>query len=39
MGYVRAVVLDDGSVAAAYYMNDRPDGDGERFIEALIWQP
>ena len=20
-----------------YYINDRPDGDGERFIEATIW--
>ncbi|MCY4146091.1 MAG: sialidase family protein [Chloroflexi bacterium] len=39
MGYVRAVVLDDGTVVAAYYFNDRPDGDGERFIEAAIWQP
>lgn len=39
MGYVRAVLLDDGTVVAAYYINDRPDGDGERFIEATIWQP
>lgn len=39
MGYVRAVVLDDDSVVAAYYINDRPDGDGERFIEAALWQP
>ena len=39
IGYVRAVVLDDGTVVAAYYINDRPDGDGERFIEATIWQP
>ncbi len=39
MGYVRAVVLDDDSVVAAYYFNDRPDGDGERFIEATLWQP
>ncbi len=39
MGYVRAVVLDDGTVVAAYYINERPDGDGERFIEAAIWQP
>ncbi|MDE2637918.1 MAG: sialidase family protein [Chloroflexota bacterium] len=39
IGYVRAVVLDDDSVIAAYYINDRPDGDGERFIEATIWQP
>ena len=39
MGYVRAVVLDDGTVVAAYYINDRPDGDGERFIEAMLWTP
>ena len=39
MGYVRAVTLDDDSVLAAYYINDRPDGDGERFIEATRWQP
>ena len=39
MGYVRAVALDDGTVVAVYYINDRPDGDGERFIEATIWQP
>lgn len=39
MGYARAVALDDGTVVAAYYFNDRPDGDGERFIEATIWQP
>lgn len=39
MGYVRAVERADGAVLAAYYFNDRPDGDGERFIEATIWQP
>ncbi|MDE2854759.1 MAG: sialidase family protein [Chloroflexota bacterium] len=39
MGYVRAAALDDGTVVAAYYINDRPDGDGERFIEAAIWRP
>ena len=39
MGYARAVVLADDTVIAAYYINDRPDGDGERFIEATIWQP
>ena len=39
MGYVRAVVISDGDVLAAYYFNDRPDGDGERFIEATLWQP
>ena len=39
MGYVRAVALDDGTVVAVYYFNERADGDGERFIEATIWQP
>ena len=39
LGYVRAIQRDDGAVVAAYYFNDRPDGDGERFIEATIWQP
>ena len=39
MGYVRAVGLDDGRVVAAYYFNDREDGDGERFIEATLWMP
>lgn len=39
MGYVRAVVLDDGTVVAVYYFNDRLDGDGERFIEATLWRP
>ena len=39
MGYVRAVVLDDGRVVSAYYFNDRPDGDGERYIGATIWRP
>jgi len=39
MGYVRAVVFEDGTVVATYYFNDRSDGDGERFIEATIWQP
>ena len=39
MGYVRAAASDDGAVVAAYYFNDRPDGDGERFIEATIWTP
>ncbi|MCY3834754.1 MAG: sialidase family protein [Chloroflexi bacterium] len=37
LGYVRAVVLDDGTVVAVYYFNDRPDG--ERFIEATLWKP
>ncbi len=39
MGYPRAVVLDDDSVVTAYYINERPDGDGERFIEATVWRP
>ncbi len=39
LGYVRAVARDDGAVVAVYYFNDRPDGDGERFIEATIWTP
>ncbi len=39
MGYVRACTLPDGKVVAAYYLNDRADGDGERFIEATIWSP
>ena len=39
LGYARAVVRDDGAVVAVYYFNDRPDGDGERFIEATIWTP
>lgn len=39
LGYVRAVLRDDGAVVAVYYFNDRPDGDGERFIEAAIWMP
>ncbi len=39
LGYVRAVTRADGAVVAAYYFNDRPDGDGERFIEATIWTP
>ncbi|MCY3915346.1 MAG: sialidase family protein [Chloroflexi bacterium] len=39
MGYPRAVVLDDDSVVTAYYINERSDGDGERFIEATMWRP
>ena len=39
IGYVRAVAREDGAVVAVYYFNDRPDGDGERFIEATVWQP
>ncbi len=37
MGYVRAALLNDDLVVAAYYINDRRDG--ERFIEATLWQP
>lgn len=39
IGYARAVALAEGRVLSAYYFNDRPDGDGERFIEATIWRP
>ena len=39
MGYTRAVTLYDGTVVAAYYLNDQPEGNGERFIQALRWQP
>ena len=39
MGYPRAALLEDGAVVAAYYISERPDGDGERFIEATLWQP
>ena len=39
MGYVRACALPNGEVVAVYYINDRADGDGERFIEATIWTP
>ena len=39
MGYVRACALPNGDVVAVYYINDRADGDGERFIEATIWRP
>ena len=39
LGYPRTAVLPDGKVVTVYYFNDRPDDDGERFIEATIWQP
>ena len=39
LGYPRTVILADGTLVTAYYFNDRPDGDGERFIEATIWKP
>lgn len=37
MGYTRAVVLEDGTVVTAYYLNDT--NDGERFIEVTRWKP
>lgn len=39
IGYPRTVVLAGGQAVTVYYFNDRPDGDGERFIEATIWKP
>lgn len=39
IGYPRAVALDDGTVVSAYYFNDEPDGNGDRFIEATLWTP
>ena len=39
LGYPRTVARSDGALVTAYYFNDRPDGDGERFIEATIWRP
>lgn len=39
IGYPRTAVLPDGQVVTVYYFNDRPDGDGERFVEATIWRP
>jgi hypothetical protein len=39
IGYPRTVVRPDGVVVTVYYFNDRPDGQGERFIEATIWRP
>ncbi|MEE4193606.1 MAG: sialidase family protein, partial [Anaerolineae bacterium] len=37
MGYTRAVVLEDGTVVTAYYLNE--DNAGERFIEVTRWKP
>jgi hypothetical protein len=37
IGYPRTVQRPDGQVITAYYFNDQPDG--ERYIEATIWQP
>lgn len=39
LGYPRTAVLPDGRVITVYYFNESPDNDGERFIEATIWQP
>jgi hypothetical protein len=39
IGYPRTVVRSDGALVTAYYWNDRPDGDGERYIAATIWRP
>jgi len=39
LGYPRSVVRSDGAVVTIYYWNDRPDGDGERYIAATIWRP
>ena len=39
LGYPRTAILPDGKLITVYYFNDRPDGDGERFIEATIWKP
>jgi hypothetical protein len=39
LGYPRTVARADGALVTAYYFNDRPDGDGERFIGATIWRP
>lgn len=37
MGYTRAVVLEDGTVVTAYYLNE--ENEGERFIEVTRWKP
>jgi hypothetical protein len=37
IGYPRAVQRPDGKVLAAYYYNDRADG--ERYIAATLWKP
>ena len=37
IGYPRVVVRGDGRVVAAYYWNDRADG--ERYIAATVWDP
>ncbi len=39
LGYPRTVVRADGRLVTAYYFNDRPDGNGERFIGVTVWQP
>lgn len=39
IGYPRTAVRADGALVTAYYWNDRPDGDGERYLAATIWRP
>ena len=39
IGYPRTVERSDGAILTVYYWNDRPDGDGERYIAATIWCP
>ncbi len=39
LGYPRTVERSDGAIVTVYYWNDRPDGDGERYIAATIWRP
>ena len=37
IGYPRSIQRPDGKVVTVYYFNDVPDG--ERYVEATIWQP
>ncbi len=37
IGYPRTVQRPDGTVVTVYYYNEEPDG--ERFIEATLWNP
>ena len=37
IGYPRTVQRSDGTVITIYYFNEEPDG--ERFIEATLWNP
>ncbi len=39
LGYPRTAPRADGALVTAFYFNDRPDGDGERFVAATIWRP